>query len=110
MTIAFAAVYEVSGQAPFRHFIGFSARAQAVRGRDRASCRRLLASSALAFFLPRRSPLSRSWGRAAGGRGGRKNAHARWTLPPAARRSRNPSCRLASLTARAGRSDNRLSV
>src|ERR1700687_2186224 len=45
-----------------------------------------------------------------GERRGRKNAHARWTLPPAARRSRNPSCRLASLTARAGRSDNRLSV
>src|ERR1022692_849728 len=44
----------------------FSVNARTVRARDQASCRRFLAFSALAFFLPRRSPLTRGWGRAAG--------------------------------------------
>jgi len=60
-----AAVYEVSSQASFRHLIGFSSNARTIRAGDQAACRCLLASSVLAFFLPRRSPLTRGWGRVA---------------------------------------------
>jgi hypothetical protein len=76
--MAKAAVYEVSGQAPFRHLIAFSGNARTVRADDRASCPRLLACSALAF-LPHRSPLTRDWGRAAGEKEcpSRRRLHAR---------------------------------
>ena len=101
------AVYEVLRQASFRHLSVFLVQARTGRARDWASCRRVLASSVLAFFLPRRSPLTRGWGRAAGGE----------RMPclgcihlRAARLWRKPSRRPASATARAIRPDNRLSV
>src|SRR5262245_27015272 len=61
-----AAVYEVWSQASVRHLIRFSLEAQTVRADKRACSLRLLASSALAFFLPRRSPPAADEGRAAG--------------------------------------------
>ena len=64
------AVYEVSRQAPFRHLIAFSLDARTVHAHGQASCLRVLAFSVLAFFLPRRSPVTL----AAGERRGRKNA------------------------------------
>src|SRR6266540_520429 len=63
---ASSAVYEVGSQAPFRHLIAFSVLARTVHAHDRPVRLRVLASSVLAFFLPRRSPLTLTWGRAAG--------------------------------------------
>ena len=64
------AVYEGSSQAPFRHLIVFLSQARTVHAHHRPSCRRVLACSSLAFFLPRRAPVTF----AAGVRRGRKNA------------------------------------
>src|SRR5262249_2985667 len=60
------AVYEVGNQAPFRHLIVFFTESRTIHARDQAFCFRVLACSSSAFFLPRRSPLTRGWGRAAG--------------------------------------------
>ena len=86
--------------------MAFSLDARTVHVHDQASCLRVPASSVLAFFLPRRSPVTL----AAGKRRGRKNALPRRTLPHPDRYGRIPCCRLASCTDRAGRPDNRLSV
>ena len=80
--------------------------ARTVHAHEQASCRRVLASTVLAFFLPRRSPLSLSWGRAAGEKecSALADASARGWLLAKLRR------RLASCTDRTKRPDNRLSV
>ena len=46
--------------------MAFSLEARTIYAHEQASCLRVPASSVLAFFLPRRAPLTGSWGRAAG--------------------------------------------
>jgi len=101
-----ATVYEVSGQASSRHLIGFSSKARTGRAGDQAVCRCLLASSTSAFFLPRRPPLTRGWGRAAG-----EKECSRTRSPRSTTRLLAKALVSAGVfTARAIRPDNRLSV
>src|SRR5262249_27948876 len=87
-----APVYEVGNQAPFRHLIVFFTESRTIHARDQAFCFRVLACSSSAFFLPRRSPLTRGWGRAAG-----EQECCSFLRMSSTRRSLLPSCRLASL-------------
>ena len=105
MLRVFTAVYEVSSQAPFRHLIVFLAQARTVHAHDRPSCRRVPACSSLAFFLPRRSPVTF----AAGERRGRKNALLRERALPRFCVA-NALLSAASFTDRTIRPDYRLSV
>ena len=58
--------------------MAFSIDARTFRAHDRPACRRVLASTVLAFFLPRRSPVTLAAGERRGRKNEAKRGHSSW--------------------------------